>query len=294
MLELEQKIISPVARSNWIDKLAGAVQGGLNKLFLGSQIGRRSKDFLNGVWLAHPLHPAVTDVPIGAWTTAVALDGIEALTGRDLQKCTSAAIGVGVGGAALAAISGMADWADLRGEQRRIGMVHALSNLLAAGLFSASLWRRLSGNRAGATALSSAGFLSVALGGYLGGDLTYRLGTQVNRNAWNKEAKQFIPVMREEELLPEQPTRVDVQGVPVMLVRRGDEIYAMNDVCSHQGGPLSKGHLEDGNIVCPWHGSTYKLEDGSVVHGPSPFPQPYWEVRVIDGQIEVRAEPVQI
>lgn len=294
MLELEERIITPVARSGWADNLAGKLQNVLQGLFRGSEAGRRTKDFLNGTWLAHPLHPAVTDLPIGAWTTAVVLDGIGSLTGRDVQRQASAAIGVGLGGAALAAASGMADWADLHGEQRRVGMAHALSNVLATALFGASLWRRLSGNRSGASALSTAGFLSLALGGHLGGNLTYRLGTQVNRNAWTSEPKQFVPAMRDGDLPADQPTRVEVRGVPVMLVRRGDRVYAMNETCSHMGGPLSKGHLEDNAIVCPWHGSTYRLEDGSVVHGPSPFPQTHYEVRVRDGQIEVCAEPVQV
>jgi len=159
--------------------------------------------------------------------------------------------------------------------------------VLALILFTASLWRRLSGRREGANALSTAGFLSLLVGGYLGGDLAYRLGTQVRRNAWVSEPKQFTPVMKAEDLQPDQPTRATVQGVPILLVRRGETVYAMNEVCNHAGGPLAKGHLEDNSIVCPWHGSTYRLEDGTVVHGPSPYPQTHYEVRVREGQIEV-------
>ena len=291
MLELEQKIISPIVGSNWIDVLSGNIQNYVQKLFKGSDTGRKAKDWLNGIWLAHPLHPAVTDVPVGAWTTAMVLDGIGSVSGRDVRGETSAAIGVGLGCAALAAASGLADWADLPGEQRRIGIIHALTNTLAAGLFAASLWRRLAGNRSGARALSTGGFLAVMVGAYLGGNLTYRLGTQVNRNAWKAETRQFVPVMREEELPADQLKRVDVQGLPVAIVRRGGRIYAMGEICSHMGGPLSKGRLEDDQVVCPWHGSTYRLEDGSVVHGPSPYRQVHYEVRVRQGQIELCAEP---
>ncbi len=290
MLELEEKVVASVARSSWIEGLAVRLQETLHHLYRGSERGRKTKDFLNGVWLTHPLHPAVTDVPIGAWTTAIVLEGLESITGRSMHRGTSAAIGLGIGAATLSAASGSADWADTYGEQRRIGMVHALANGLALMLFTASLWRRLSGRRAGANALSTAGFLSVLVGGYLGGNLTYRLGTHVNRNAWVSEPKQFTSAMKVEDLQPDRPTRATVQGVPILLVRRGETIYAMNEVCNHAGGPLSKGRLEDNSIVCPWHGSTYRLEDGTVVHGPSPYPQTHYEVRVREGQIEVCTE----
>lgn len=288
MQQLEERIVFSTTRQGWLDRTAQRLQQALHGVFGSSKTARGAKDFLNGVWLAHPLHPAVTDVPVGAWTTALVLDGLEATSGRQMDNATSAVIGIGIGGALASAVSGLADWTDTSGDQRRVGLVHATLNTLALGLYGASLWRRLSGHRSSGKALSTAGYLAVVAGAYLGGELAYRLGTQVDRNAWVKGPREFTPAMRESDLPEGQPTRVDVQGVPLMLVRREGEIFALNHVCSHAGGPLSEGKLEDRRVTCPWHGSTYRLEDGSVIHGPAPFPQPHYQVRVRAGQIEVR------
>jgi nitrite reductase/ring-hydroxylating ferredoxin subunit/uncharacterized membrane protein len=287
MQQVEEKIIYSYTRQDWIDRAAQSIQNVVNGWFRGGEVGLRVKDFLNGVWLAHPLHPAVTDVPVGAWTAAVAMDGIQAATGRDMRGATATTISVGIVGAVASAASGVADWADTRQEQRRVGLVHATVNVVGLTLMGASLWRRTRVNSSGAGVLSSAGYLTMVVGAYLGGDLAYRLGNQIDRNAWVRGSKQFTPVMREIDLPPEKPTRVEAGGVPILLVRHNDQIHAMNETCSHAGGPLSEGHLEGDAIVCPWHGSQYRLEDGTVVHGPSPYAQPHYEVRVRDGQIEV-------
>ncbi len=290
MQQVEEKIIYSYTHQDWIDRTAQNVQHMVNGWFRSGEAGLKVKDFLNGVWLAHPLHPAVTDVPVGAWTAAVAMDGIGAVTGRDMNGAASAAIGVGIAGAVAAAASGVADWVDSRQDQRRVGLVHAMVNVAGLSLMVASLWRRNQANRAGARTLSTLGFFTMVVGAYLGGDLAYRLGNQVDRNSWTKGPAQFTPVMREADLPAETPTRVEARGVPILLVRHNDRIFAMNEVCSHAGGPLSEGRLEGDTIVCPWHGSQYRLEDGTVVHGPSPYAQPHYEVRVRDGQIEVSTE----
>ena len=65
----------------------------------------------------------------------------------------------------------------------------------------------------------------------------------------------------------------------------------MEDACSHNGGPLSEGTVDDGVVTCPWHGSQFRLRDGAVVGGPATFPQLRLESRVVDGQVEVRGRP---
>jgi nitrite reductase/ring-hydroxylating ferredoxin subunit len=77
--------------------------------------------------------------------------------------------------------------------------------------------------------------------------------------------------------------------MPVLLVRKGQRIYAIAETCSHLGGPLSEGTLEDLSVRCPWHGSRFSLEDGRVLEGPSVHVQPILDVRVRDGRVEVRA-----
>jgi len=288
MQQVEERVVYSVARQGWLDGLAQAIQRAVNGLFAGSPAGRRVKDFLNGVWLAHPLHPTVTDVPVGAWTTSLMLDGVESVTGRNVQPATTTAIGVGIGGAVISAMSGVADWSSTHNDQRRVGLIHAALNSVALTLYGVSLWRRLSGRPSGAKRLSTLGWLSMVAGAYLGGELTYRLGTQVDRNAWVKGPMDFTPAMPDAELLPDRPTRRVVNGIPVMLVRRNGVVFAMSDICSHEGCSLSEGRIENGAIVCPCHGSTYRLEDGSVIHGPSPYAQPQYQVRVHNGQIEIR------
>ena len=78
----------------------------------------------------------------------------------------------------------------------------------------------------------------------------------------------------------------------MLLVRHDGAVFAMEDTCGHAGCPLSSGRLDGSTIVCPCHGSTYRLEDGAVIHGPSPFPQPTFEVRLRDGRIHLRRRPI--
>jgi nitrite reductase/ring-hydroxylating ferredoxin subunit len=91
------------------------------------------------------------------------------------------------------------------------------------------------------------------------------------------------------ELAEGRLRKAEVRGVPLLLVRRGDRIFAMVETCSHLGGPLSEGWLVEDSVVCPWHQSRYRLEDGHVLDGPSTYVQPCFETRVRNGQVEVRA-----
>jgi nitrite reductase/ring-hydroxylating ferredoxin subunit len=84
---------------------------------------------------------------------------------------------------------------------------------------------------------------------------------------------------------------VTVADAPVLLYRDGAEISAIGAVCSHAGGPLDEGSTEDHCVRCPWHDSVFDLRDGSVVHGPATYPEPGFDVRERDGQIELRRRP---
>jgi nitrite reductase/ring-hydroxylating ferredoxin subunit len=75
----------------------------------------------------------------------------------------------------------------------------------------------------------------------------------------------------------------------VLLVCDGDALVAIGDVCSHAGGPLHEGTIEAGVVTCPWHGSRFRVADGTSVRSRATFPQPVYEVRVIDGLVEVRS-----
>jgi nitrite reductase/ring-hydroxylating ferredoxin subunit len=70
-------------------------------------------------------------------------------------------------------------------------------------------------------------------------------------------------------------------------VADGERFQVLADRCSHLSGPLSDGELDDGCITCPWHGSVFRLSDGSVARGPATAPQPVFETRTRDGILQV-------
>jgi nitrite reductase/ring-hydroxylating ferredoxin subunit/uncharacterized membrane protein len=249
--------------------------------------GQMLKNLLNGVWLGHPLHPAISDAPIGAWTTALGLDILGIKRGAD------AAVGLGILTAVPTALAGMADWRDTSGGPRRSGLLHALVNSLGLGLYVGSWFARRAGNRGLGVALSTAGWGLVFGGAYIGGDMVYRQGTGVSRNAFDPETKEWTAALPADRLVEGQlvgaEVEVDGKPLPVVFLKRGERIMALSAVCSHWGGPLAEGKLVDGDCVeCPWHGSQFAMADGSVKQGPAAFPQPRFDTRVRDGQVEVR------
>lgn len=250
----------------------------------------RLDDFLNGVWLGHPLHPVLTDVPIGAWTAGLALDGLETATGRrELAAGADAANLLGLLGAVAAAATGAAQWQYTIGRQRRLGLSHALLNLTAVGLYGASALLRANGKRGAGKLTSVLGYAIMTVSAYIGGDLVYgeRLGvTHVPEQTLPND---FQPALHESELHEGDLKRVTIADVPVLLARYEGKIYALNEVCAHLGGPLAEGTLADCSVTCPWHGSRYRLTDGAMLNGPTTFPQPVYEVRVREGMIEVRS-----
>jgi nitrite reductase/ring-hydroxylating ferredoxin subunit/uncharacterized membrane protein len=249
--------------------------------------GQLIKDLLHGVWLGHPLHPALTDIPIGAWTTGLLFD----LVGLD--QGADAAYALGVLGAVPTAMSGTADWLEITDEPRRVGFVHAILNIGAVGLIVASLRARATGRRALGIGLSVSGFTLASLSAWLGGELVYRQGTSINRTAFDPPVPEFQVALPAAELkdgvLTGGSVHVDGREVALVFLKRGAEVLALNGVCSHAGGPLAEGKLVDGNCVeCPWHRSRFSMVDGSVHQGPASMDQPVFETRIRNGNVEVR------
>jgi nitrite reductase/ring-hydroxylating ferredoxin subunit/uncharacterized membrane protein len=242
------------------------------------------KDALAGTWLGHALHPVLTDLVIGSWTSAFLLDliGERGRDGADLL------IGVGVLSAVPTAVTGLSDWADTTGETKRVGVAHGLGNVAALGFYAASLVARRRGRRSTGVLLSVAGAGVVTLTAYLGGHLVYERGMGVDQTTFEPRIRKWKPAIADTDLAAGVPVARQVDGVKVMLYRTGDRIYALSNRCNHLGGPLDQGQIHDGTVVCPWHTSTFRLSDGQVLHGPATARQPTWETRVKDGQIEVR------
>jgi len=245
------------------------------------------KDLLSGTPLGHPLHPALTDVPIGSFTAATVLDLIG---GERSEHAVEVLLLLGIVGTLPTAGAGLADWSDTYGPDQRIGLVHAAANVVALSLFAGSLAARRSGRRGLGRALGLAGQTALVSGGYLGGHLSYARGVGVNNAFYQHEPADWTAVIDAADLQAGSPTKVDVDGATVLLYRTSDRIYAIGSRCSHAGGPLQEGKVDEEALCveCPWHGSVFRLEDGTAVHGPASIPQAAYDVRVQDGRVEVR------
>jgi nitrite reductase/ring-hydroxylating ferredoxin subunit/uncharacterized membrane protein len=240
------------------------------------------KDFLNGVWLGHPLHPAITDVPIGAYVVAIVLD----FSGQ--RAAATAAIAVGIVFMLLAALAGYADYIDLEGKSQRFGTVHSSLMLVALVLYVVSFAMRLGAVPSPAEVwLSVIGFLIVITSAYAGGELVYNLGTQVDRHAWRGGGTKWT-ALDVTDIPADKPVRAKAGAQTLVVVRHGKGLEALHDVCAHQGCSLSEGKIVGETIECGCHGSRYRLRDGLVVRGPAVFDQPHFEVREAEGKIEVR------
>ncbi len=247
---------------------------------------RPTKDLLSGTWLGHPLHPVLTDATIGLWSSALVLD---VGGGRRGQQAADLLIGLGVLSSLPTVATGLSDWSDHLGAERRIGLVHAVANATALACYSMSLLARHRGARARGLTWSLAGASALTAGAYLGGHLSFVQGVNVNRNAWQEGVEEWTPVLDDADLPENEPATALAGDTQVLLVRRHGRIHAIADRCGHAGGPLHQGRFEDGCVVCPWHLSTYRLEDGEVVHGPATVPQPAYETRVENGKILLRS-----
>lgn len=282
-------------RAPFVDRVSDALQGAV-KAVIGSnrRPPRRFKSLLHGTWLHHPLHPAITDVPIGAWLLTALFDVLWLAvpsTGLWAPRGAETLALVGVIAALGAAATGLADWSDSYGAERTVGLYHGLLNSLALVLYSVSAVLRFTtpdGRSVVAAVLGFVGLASVLIAAYLGGDMVFAKGTAVNHTAWEAAGEDYEPVLPAASVVENRLYRVAVAGVPVILIRLNDRFSAIAATCSHAGGPLDEGTVESGVVQCPWHGSRFRLSDGHVLTGPATVHQPRYDVRIRDGQVELR------
>lgn len=273
-------LVDRVERADVLDRAADLLAAAAKPL-----TGPPARDLLSGTAAAHPLHPALVAMPIGAWTTASALDVLRE------PGAARKAVGLGLLAALPTLATGLHDWADTVGAERRVGLVHALVNDVAVGAYAASWLARRRGRNVKGAALAATGAAVLTVGGWLGGHLAYARGVGVDTNAFTSGPDEWTDVLGEAELPAVGGTvRVDAAGVPVLIIVTAAGPHGLADRCTHRGGPLSEGSLEDGCIVCPWHGSAFDIEDGSVARGPASRPQPRFQVRVRDGRVQVRRD----
>jgi nitrite reductase/ring-hydroxylating ferredoxin subunit/uncharacterized membrane protein len=246
------------------------------------------KNALSGTWLGHRFHPLMVPLPIGFWTGALLFDLIAT---RRARWAADTLVGAGIVAAVPTAAAGLSDWADAEPDARRVGLVHASCNTLALLCYSSSLVARLLGRRKAGVGLGLAGATAISVGGYLGGHLSYVQAVGVEKKRFAGGPSSWTPVLDAAELGEGAPRVVRAGDTEVLLYRDGTGLHALWASCTHECGPLAEGRFADGNVICPWHGSTFRLADGKVVRGPAASSQPVFETRVTDGKVEVRAVP---
>jgi nitrite reductase/ring-hydroxylating ferredoxin subunit/uncharacterized membrane protein len=275
-----EAIAERIERLTFLDPVADVLQRAARRAIPERTF---AKDALSGTWLGHPLHPPLTDVVVGSWTSAWILDAI----GERGRAASEVLLGVGVAAALPTAAAGASDWAELRGGTRRVGLVHALGNTTALTLQVLSLRERRRGERARGIRLSTAAMAVATGSAWLGGHLSFGRGVGVNQTAFEAFPDSWTALTDESQLDEGKPIRRSAHGAGVMLVRDSGGIHALADRCSHRGCSLAEGTVQAGTITCKCHGSTFTLE-GRIVNGPATSPQPSLEVRVRDGKVEVR------
>jgi nitrite reductase/ring-hydroxylating ferredoxin subunit/uncharacterized membrane protein len=296
-----QPFVDRVLRDQkWLDKPAGWTQGFVNGIFkLFGPVGRPLKDLLHGTYLLHhPLHPALTDVPLGAWTTGVIADYMAITTNLLPRNAGTVALAVGVTAALGAAVTGYTDFTETWGLERRSAFVHGLTMTTVVAIMAVSLVFRLVGSAAlygPAVGLATAGLFVTGLGMYIGGHVVYGFGTGISRLAFLEGGpKTYEEVGRSGDFPDGELKMVEAKGMAVLVVRLEGTLHAIVNTCSHAGGPLNEGELEGDVVECPWHGSRFCVLDGSLRGGPATVPQPRLDVREENGAVEVKvAEQVR-
>ncbi len=278
-----EPIVSQIESAEALDSAAKAI-GKAVRDSLGQGV---LKDALSGTWLGHPVHPMLTDVVIGSFTSATLLD----LLSQDAGLASQRLIALGLMAYLPTAAAGVNDWADTEIVDdgiRRVGLIHASCNAVGGTLYALSLGARRRGARKVGAALGLAGMTVMTAGGYLGGYLSMTKGVGPAQTVFDPGPTDWTPAA-DASLLPEgRPQRVVVDDTPVFLLRDGERIFAIHDRCSHRGCSLSEGTVEGDEIVCACHGSRFSLRDGAVRHGPATAAQPAFQVREQQGRIEVR------
>jgi nitrite reductase/ring-hydroxylating ferredoxin subunit/uncharacterized membrane protein len=283
MAKAIEALVRRISRNKRLDIVGQALGGTVGKFVKPGPV----KDLLSGTWLGHALHPLLTDLPIGSFTSAMALD---LLGGEEAAGGAQTLIGLGILSAVPTALSGLSDLSDVYEERdRAVGAAHALSNTATLACYGLSYLARRRGRRGIGIFLSFAGSAAMSWSAYLGGHLSLRRGIGVNHTAFEEPISDWTAVLDDKELQEGEAKNVSAGGNQVLLYRFAGEICALSDVCNHAGGPLHEGDIDGLGVTCPWHGSHFDLTDGSVLRGPATAPQPSYEARVQDGKIEVRS-----
>ena len=272
-----ERIADRIERADQLDQPSQLIADVVDKALANDRV----TDLASGTPIGHPVHPLLVTIPLGSWSSSMIFD----LTGD--EDAADALIGIGLLSALPTAITGLSDWRHTSGGEQRIGLVHGILNSVTVATYGLSLLARRTGRRKTGIALSVLGASVMTASGWLGGHLSYALGVGVDTTAFQHSEQEWTWIADVAEIPSGVLTQADLGGVPLVLTRRGNDITVLADRCTHRGGPLHEGELDDGCIVCPWHGSKFAL-DGGVVGGPATRPMAAYEVKVTDGQVYAR------
>lgn len=285
-----QDVFRAVERWPWLKKVTDDVSAVVEPIY-DRHRGNVAVELMHGGrWAGHSLHAALSDLPIGFWAGTVVLDalGKDVPGGRGRLDPAGTLSAAGLAAAVGTVATGVTDWTVSDGEDRRVGLFHGMLNLAGTALQAASLTARVSGHRRPAQALGVASMAVTAAAGYVGGHLVQGKAVMVNRVATTTGPNRWARAIPDTELPDGTSAGVVVDGRQVMLHRSGEDLYAIDDLCSHAGALLSRGEVSDCVVTCPLHESLFDLRDGHIVRGPAHHPQPVLPARVRNGWIEVR------
>jgi nitrite reductase/ring-hydroxylating ferredoxin subunit len=253
--------------------------------------GKLLQDFLNGSWLGHSLHPVVVDVVVGGSTAALLLQVLSWFGVADLRVAILWVLALTWLAGLSAIVSGLTDFKDTAtGDERHVVGLHGLINIVATVILIGAFLALLAEADALGGWLIVAGFAVLSVGAFIGGHVVFKYGYMVNHNAFERarKAKEFTAVLPAGELAEATPTKVMLGTTALVVVRRGDLVFALKETCSHAGGPLAQGTVEGYTVVCPWHASAFRLSDGAVRHGPATTRQVAYRARINADQVEVQ------
>lgn len=296
--KLGTRVVSAIGRQEWLDRPSYRFEHLLSFAFNGLGSARNSvTNALHGVWLGHPVHPPLASLTSGALGTTVALDALSLLPGRpttevrDASKFATRALGLGILASVGSAVTGVTDWQHTHEQDRRVGAVHGLVNLVATALYAQSWWDRRQGRHGRGIALTALGYGITVAGSYLGGALVFESGIGIDQSGARLRTKEWTPVLPASSLNG-KPVRVEVDGVGLVVCQtKPGQVAAFGELCPHLAAPMADGWLDRGRLVCPWHGSWFAAESGDVLRGPASAPLPCYQARLVNGMVEVRGKP---
>ncbi len=288
-----ERIDTTIEQMSILKKGGTEVKHTIHKALISGPVGRTIADLLHGTWLGHPLHPVLTDTVIGAWVFGTVFDvlSLTASRRREREKMQDAAdtlLTLGTAMVVPTAITGLADYSAIKQEAVEYGAAHGILNGTLFVTYLLSLRARKSGNRGLGILLSSMALGVGALSAWLGGEMAFRYKVGADHAQRASKPDDWMPLLPALSLAEGERRVVELDDEKILLYRKGGQVYAIGAVCAHAGGPLEEGTFDGHQVTCPWHDSVYDVRDGGVVHGPTCYNQPNFDVRTLNGQVEIR------